>query len=132
MFRKKIIFFLILIISPYLLLAYSEKHVCEVCGGMGILKCGYCSGGVRWWLSVELIKQPVKWKDVPIAMEAEISVAGLVTETAGIWLNIIFLQNKKPNPIVIPVQLAMDVELLHVLLVETVTMERADRFAINV
>ena len=47
MFRKEITVFLLLIISSYLLFAHSEKHVCEVCGGSGILKCGYCSGRSR-------------------------------------------------------------------------------------
>lgn len=41
---KKHIAFIVILILSQLLFSYSEKHVCEVCGGSGILKCGYCSG----------------------------------------------------------------------------------------
>lgn len=43
MVKKKVLILFLLFFNAFLF-SYSEKHVCEVCGGSGILKCGYCSG----------------------------------------------------------------------------------------
>lgn len=41
---KKIFVFFVLVIFTNLLFSYSEKNVCEVCDGSGIIRCDYCNG----------------------------------------------------------------------------------------
>ncbi len=43
MVKKKVLILFLLVFTASLF-SNSEKHVCEVCGGSGVLKCGYCSG----------------------------------------------------------------------------------------